>query len=201
MLRLARNFSLISAVLLAQYVAGQIPKPCANAECLSARSCCPTPEIENVQDAGPCGEKLNRGVCRWVGIPEVKFNNTDGADIRENWPIQYFNRTCSCNKPFGDYDCGGCSAGHTGNDCSQRIILRRKPTAELTTKEWNKYLDVIHLAKITPSRYMVVTDNYSTSVEKIIAAMINPTIYDFFTWVHYLVTKDDHIKRGTIFIK
>ena len=115
------------AVQLAHLTDAQIPKPCAGIDQMTARECCPTPTVLGEADPGPCGVNIGRGSCQ----PIANLNKEFANDVRENWPLNYFNMTCVCAEQFGGYDCSGCSFAYIGNDCSQKVLRKRKPITEL----------------------------------------------------------------------
>ena len=173
---------LLVSVLVSLVVEAQIPLQCANIESLTARVCCPVPDIS---DAGPCGVDLGRGSCRPVAIPDSEFD-PDQTDVRVNWPIQYFNSTCVCGERFGGVDCGECSyAYNDGGECKQKTVLPRKSIAELTDEDWKEYVAVLLRAQASPSRYMVVTINFTTDYQTLLNSMTQPSVYHMFVWAHY----------------
>ena len=169
-------------VLVSLVVEAQIPLQCANIETLTSRTCCPVPDLP---DAGPCGANLGRGSCRPVAVPDSKFD-AEQKDVRVNWPIQYFNSTCVCGERFGGVDCGECSyAYNDGGNCERKTVLPRKSVAELTDEDWRDYVAVLLRAQAFPSRYMVVTVNFTTDYRTLVDSMTRPSVYHMFVWVHY----------------
>ena len=176
---------LLTVCVLRQGVDAQIPKPCVGNLTARTFTCCPIPaEFEN---AGPCGANLDppRGSCDLIPT-YYTFNETE-TDVRIHWPVQYFNRTCMCNERFGGFDCGECSfAYNDGGKCTSPTVYPRKSVAEMTDVEWDKYTEVLMLAKIRPSRYMVET----------MEGLVNPTHYDMFVWMHSMAAKDNDVTKG-----
>ena len=162
----------------------QIPIQCANLESLQSRSCCPTPA--GLPGAGPCGAGLGRGSCRPVAVPDSQFDPHQ-TDVRVRWPIQYFNSTCACSERFGGVDCGECSYAYNDGtrDCEKKTILPRKSVGDLIDQEWRDYVAVLLQAQSTPSRYKVVTINFTTDYQALLESMTVPSVYHMFVWVHY----------------
>jgi len=180
------------ALSLASRADAQIPKRCANFANLTARECCPTPNVTNEADPGPCGVNIGRGSCQQIG----NYQFTD--DVRQNWPLGYFDRVCVCSDRFGGYDCGECSFAYVGNDCSQTVIRKRKSLERLTDGEWRKYHNILNKTRNSPSRYMVVTIPHTTDVQALIDSMVNPTLYELFVWMHHFAAKDSELNTGTL---
>ena len=86
---------LLIAAFLSRDVNAQIRIPCATNESLTTRTCCPVPDPNTFEDAGPCGVNLGRGSCDPIAIPDSEFD-ANQKDVRMKGPIQYFNRTCVC---------------------------------------------------------------------------------------------------------
>ena len=174
---------ILFAVFLAVNVRAIIPLPCADRiDSFATRTCCPVPDLP---DAGPCGANLGRGSCRPVAVPDSKFD-AEQKDVRVNWPIQYFNSTCVCGERFRGVDCGECSyAYNDGGNCERKTVLPRKSVAELTDEDWRDFVAVLLRAQAFPSRYMVVTVNFTTDYQTLVDSMTRPSVYHMFVWVHY----------------
>ena len=186
-------FSIVLLALsLTSRADAQIPIPCANSASLTAHECCPTPSVTNEADPGPCGINIGRGLCRQIG----DYQFTD--DVRQNWPLGYFDRVCVCSERFGGYDCGECSFAYTDNDCSQKVLRKRKSLERLTDGEWREYHNVLQMTRSSSSRYMVVTIPHTTDVQALIRSMKNPTLYELFVWLHHFAAKDSELTRGTL---
>ena len=179
------------------YVDAQIPIPCATVESLRARRCCPTPNSTLFPNAGRCGANLTipRGSCQPIAISDSKFN-AEETDERMNWPIQYFNSTCVCEKNFGGFDCGECDYAYNDGttECSQKTVRARNSIADLKDVDWQKLTNALMNAKTRLSRYMVVI-NYTTDPEVLVSPthMVRPTHYDLFIWFHHFVAKDNDL--------
>ena len=174
---------LLVLVLVSLVAKAQIPLQCANIESLTARTCCPVPG--DLLDAGPCGVNLGRGSCQPVAVPDSKFD-AEQTDACANWPIQYFNSTCVCSERFGGVDCRECSYAYNDEgNCEHKTVRPRKSLAELTDDEWRKYVAVLLQAQASPSRYMVVTVNFTTDYQSLLDSMTRPSVYHMFVWVHY----------------
>ena len=188
-------------LLIAAFLSGdanaQIPIPCANLESLTTRTCCPVPDSSTFEDAGPCGVNLGRGSCQPTAIPDSDFDPAQ-TDVRMKWPIQYFNSTCVCNERFGGYDCGECSYAYNDGStvCIQKTTYPRIPVGDMSDIDWENYREALMQAKLTSSRYKVVTINFTTDLPVLIDSMVNPTIYDLFIWMHHMAAKDNDITVG-----
>ena len=188
------------AVFLLVYVFivdAQIPIPRANVESLTARLCCPVPDPNTFENAGPCGANLGRGSCQPIAIPDSEFNPAE-TDVRLNWPIQYFNSTCVCAERFGGYDCGECSYAYNDGttDCEKKTVRPRISVAEMTDDDWTGYRAALMKVKFNPSRYTVATINFTTDLQALVYSMVNPTSYDLFTWIHHTAAKDNNLTIG-----
>ena len=188
----------LGAALLLVTVDGQIPLPCANLESLETRTCCPVPDPDAFPYAGPCGVFLGRGSCKEIAIPDSEFD-PERKDVRWKWPIQYFNSTCVCNKQYGGVDCGECSFAYNDGttECATKTIRPRTPVGDMTDADWTKYREMLRKIKHTPSRYMVITVNFTTDLQVLIDSMVRPTTYDLFVWLHHLPAKDDKLTLST----
>ena len=149
---------LLIAAFLTRDVNAQIPIPCATIESLTARRCCPVPDPNTIDDAGPCGVNLGRGSCELIAIPDSDFDAKQ-TDVRMKWPIQYFNSTCVCNERYGGYDCGECSYAYNDGttECTEKTILPRISAGDMTDGNWDNYREALMQVKLNSSRYMVVT--------------------------------------------
>jgi len=185
------------ALSLGQKTDAQIPIPCATFDALTERKCCLTPTSAGENDPGPCGVNVGRGSCQKVSIANSTFTD----DVRINWPIGYFNRTCVCSERFGGYDCGECSFAYIGSDCSRKVLRNRVSITTLTDGEWKEYRNALRTARTTPSRYMVVTTTLTGNVQDLIDSMVKPTIYELFVWMHHYMAKDNEIDGMSIFCK
>ena len=188
---------LLVVVFIAYNVDAQIPIPCANVESLTARLCCPVPDPNTFENAGPCGVNFGRGSCQPIAIPDSEFNPAE-TDVRLKWPIQYFNSTCVCAERFGGYDCGECSYAYNDGttDCEKKTVRARRSVADLTDDDWKEYRAILLQAKATPSRYMAVTIDFTTDLQSLVNSMVNPSVYSLFVWVHYHISKDTGVTAG-----
>ena len=179
------------ALFLAAEVAAIIPLPCTDLDSLGQRKCCPTPDITG--SPGPCGENLNpsRGHC--VNIVSRKHYNASERDVRMNWPIQYFQEVCVCNKHYGGYDCGECSYGYNdGDKCQKKTVHKRVSVGNMDDGDWEKYRSALRKIKDTPARYMVANDTPATNnSQAVLDSLVRPNTYDLFVWIHHFAAKDN----------
>ena len=193
---------LISAFLTGD-VNAQIPIPCATKESLSARTCCPVPDSNMFEHAGPCGSNLSppRGSCELIAIPDSEFD-PDRTDVRMKWPIQYFKKACVCNERFGGYDCGECSYAYNDGttDCTEKTIHPRKSVGAMDDNDWENYRKALSRAKRDPSRYVVITTNFTTDLQTLVNStnMVNVSTYNLFIWMHHTAAKDNEVTKGNI---
>jgi hypothetical protein len=179
---------------LVQNANSLIPAPCATAENLASKECCPTTD-------GPCGESQGRGKCERVTVTENTEDESD--DIRYEWPMRLFNRLCVCNGNYGGYDCKECKFGYTmdaaGNCVEQRVRVRRSLKA-MTDSDWTTYVGILDRAKKTDSRYYVLTEAFYAAQDDQARAgsLVNPTLYDLFIWMHHLSAKDNEETNGEV---
>ena len=174
-----------------------IPLPCANFGNLTIRECCPVPDI----GGGPCGVHLGRGTCSPITIPAGSVPN-NGADVRVNWPIQYFDRACKCNERYGGYDCGECSYAYNDGttSCTEKTIFSRKSVGEMSRKNWRCYHKALRAIKDNSSRYMVSTKEFTSDLQEVVNSLVRPTTYNLFVWVHHFVAKDNEVTPGIIIL-
>ena len=178
---------LVLAVFHAAIEVGAIiPLPCATTESLSSRTCCPTP---NITGATQCGANLGRGSCQAV----LLARDGNETDVRKNWPVQYFQRTCVCNERYGGYDCGECSYGYNdGADCTEKAVRKRRSVGNMNDNEWKEYRTALRAVKDSRARYMVATARTSDPQE-VYNSLVRPNTYDLFVWIHHFVAKDNEV--------
>ena len=171
----------LTAVLCGVPIKAQIPAVCATDASFRGRVCCPIP----VDSGGPCGSNLSlpRGEC--VGLLGVA---NDTTDVRYNWP-HFYTRVCSCNGNYGDFDCGGCKFGYSGDDCSVKSTPReRRSLADFTDDDWRYYINAFKEAKSTQSRYVAITRE---TLPGEVVTTVPLTVYDYAVWIHHYSAKDN----------
>ena len=174
-----------------------IPMPCANIGSLTSRECCPVPKIG--RNVGPCGVNLGRGICAPITISAASYNSNE-TDVRVNWPIQYFDRTCRCNERYGGYDCGECSYAYNDGttSCTEKTIFSRILVGEMSRKNWRCYHKALRAIKDNSSRYMVATKEFTSDLQEVVNSLVRPTTYNLFVWVHHFVAKDNEVTEGIV---
>jgi len=190
----------VSLLLLVGSCVCQFPRPCANSEGLRTKECCPVWE----GDGSACGIKSGRGKCADVKVSEAPVSSMypfKGKDDRERWPVEFFNRTCSCFGRYGGFDCGECRFGYYGPDCSSYNNHIRKNVMELTAEEKKKFVDYLDMAKNTVNPdYVIATatrDKMGPNGENPMFA--DATTIDLFAWIHYYVTHPTYMPDGSVF--
>ena len=166
-----------------QYSNGQFPVECMDDASLRDRVCCPS----------MCS---NRGTCTDLNItlPSDPYNS---MTVRDNWPY-YFTSVCVCNGNYAGFDCSRCKYGYYGSDCSQKMVLDRRPISELTDSEWTEYINVLKASKNFQSGYFIFLEeptgpnNNLTTLRK---TTVN-NLYDLFIWQHHYAAKDNENKNG-----
>ena len=174
-------------VYLSSSAEGQIPKLCANDTSLrgNERRCCPN----------NCSEETSRGRCENVG------GMVNNEDLRVNWPAFYFTHVCQCNHPYGGVDCLSCAYGrYPPPTCDQTSTEKRKNLKDLSPSDWEEYLDAIRMIReLDPPEFMYTYEvivngenfNSDQGYQSISDQAQNVSLYDFFVWTHYLVSKDN----------
>ncbi len=160
-------------------ISAQIPAACADATSLQNLECCPATED------GVCGVDANRGECAQLDLPSGYSMET--SDVRRNWP-HYYTRACQCNGNYGGYDCSRCKFGYSGSDCSIKRVLPRRPVASFTDQDWEKYNNILRLAREYESDYVAVLEETVPGNSSLVTA--NTTLYQLFVWLHHYTAKD-----------
>lgn len=157
-----------------------LPAVCTNPSNFYDQICCPEP----FPRAGPCGSQLRvpRGKCTTIQT------NQTVTDVRGNWP-HYYNKVCKCNPHFGNFDCGECAFGFKGLNCDKRIVRTRKLLNHLSSKELNDLISTLYMAKVFPSRYVVITNETRPGT---IPPMKVASVYNLFVWIHYYISKESY---------
>ena len=160
----------------------QLPAVCTNPTNFHDQICCPEP----FPGAGPCGSLLSvpRGEC--VAID----TNQTTIDVRGNWP-HYYNNICECSGNFGNFDCGECASGYKGAKCDKKVVRKRRLLNHLSPEEISELIDTLYMAKVFPSRYVVITKETRPGT---IPPMSIISVYNLFVWVHYYISKNSYGK-------
>ncbi|XP_037123810.1 tyrosinase [Syngnathus acus] len=169
----------------------QFPRPCANAEGLRTKECCPVWE----GDGSACGALSGRGFCTEVVVSDEPHGPQyphSGIDDRERWPLAFYNRTCRCAGNYGGFDCGECRFGYWGANCAEYRESVRRNILTLSAADQQKFISYLNLAKNTISPdYVIATATRAEmgeNGENPMFADINS--YDLFVWMHYYVSRD-----------
>ncbi|KAG5837099.1 hypothetical protein ANANG_G00235670 [Anguilla anguilla] len=168
----------------------QFPRPCATAEVLRTKQCCPVWE----GDGSICGARSGRGFCQDVVISDrpngPQYPHSD-IDDRERWPLVFYNRTCQCAGNFMGFSCGECKFGYFGANCAERRESVRRNIFQLSVTERQKFISYLNLAKNTISEdYVIVTGTYEQMNNGTNPMFADINIYDLFVWMHYYVSRD-----------
>ena len=143
-------------------------------------------------NTGVCGEMAGRGTCTNLNLnlPPLGSDFTH-TTVRDNWPY-YYTRVCSCNGNYAGFDCSRCKYGYYGDNCSQKVVLPRRPVSNLTNEEWVDYIAILKLAKDHDSGYFVFVEepaSVGTDVTTLQKTVVK--LYDLFTWQHHYAAKDN----------
>lgn len=125
---------------------GLIPNRCVkNFTEPEPKICCPEPfgylEACGFPYRGEC--KLLRSVKYAMFVPIQAFQD----DIRFKWPLKMFSYFCHCYGHFGGTDCGRCSFGYKGRDCSERTRFIRRNVMSLNDTELMIFRSVLDIAR------------------------------------------------------
>ena len=161
----------------------QLPAVCTNPTNFHAQICCPEPFV----GAGACGSLLAvpRGRCVAVDT------NQTTIDVRGNWP-HYYKNICECSGNFGSFDCGECASGYKGAKCDRKVVRKRRLLNHLSSEEMTELIDTLYMAKVFPSRYVVITKETRPGT---IPPMSIISVYNLFVWVHYYISKNSYGKE------
>ena len=177
-LLISMTFGILCTAVLSN---GQFPVECMDNAALQSRMCCPR----------SCS---SRGTCASLNLTTpLQFDNTT---VRNNWPY-YFTRVCVCNGNYAGFDCSRCKYGYYGNDCSEKIVLPRRPISELSDSEWNDYISILKAARNFSSGYFVFLEEPSapdTDLTTLRKTVVN--LYDLFIWQHHYAAKDNENERS-----
>ena len=128
---------------------GQFPVECMDNASLQRQRCCPLAKDRT----GVCGEMAGHGSCTNLNLslpaPGSDFTHTT---VRDNWTY-YYTQVCTCNDNYAGVDCSRCKYGYYGDNCTQSMVLPRRPISDLTDSEWAEYIDILKLAKNYDSGY------------------------------------------------
>ena len=176
--------SVILCTMMLQYSNGQFPVECMNGDSLRDRVCCPN----------MCS---NQGTCTNLNItlPSGPYNN---MTVRDTWP-HYFTSVCVCNGNYAGFDCSRCKYGYYGSDCSQKMVLPRRPISELTDSEWTDYINILKASRNNQSGYFVFLEEPTGSNIDLTTLRKIPvnSLYDLFIWQHHYAAKDNEQKNET----
>ncbi|XP_078514928.1 tyrosinase-like [Lissotriton helveticus] len=175
-------FSLLELCLVST-VRAQFPRDCATQESLSKKHCCPT-----WTDGSKCGENSGRGNC----VPNPGFS--DGIDHpvedkRLNWPRNFYDEVCVCNRLYSGADCGRCTFNHRGDDCEKQNLVIRKNFINLSRSERVEFINALNLAKMTMSKSCVVLAGGTMENDTTTYTFKNASILDCFIASHNLNSK------------
>jgi len=184
----AQGCQLLLVLIMLASTQGQIPRDCASDWHIANRICCPP----WWGDGSPCGSVSGRGYCQELALlspwPAGQLGEGGPNDFRLNWPAYFFSRLCVCQWGYGGVDCGECAHGWVGPRCQHRRLLERRDLRQMSEPERDLFLDRLLLAKQTvSSRYVI----YASSSRQPGSPLCfhNASLYDVFTWTHYLCAK------------
>ena len=131
-----------------------------------------------------------RGTCTTLNLnlPSSGFTH---ITVRDNWPY-YYTQVCTCNNNYAGVDCSRCKYGYYGDNCTQSMVLPRRPISDLTDKEWTDYIDILKMTKNYTSGYFVFVeepDGAGVDLTSLPTTVVE--LYDLFTWQHHYAAKDN----------
>ncbi|KAF7699742.1 hypothetical protein HF521_002700 [Silurus meridionalis] len=177
-------------------VARAVPRPCATADALRTKTCCPAWP----GDGSECGARSGRGFCQDVTVSDLpngpQFPHSD-VDDRERWPLAFYNRTCRCAGNFMGYNCGECKFGYYGPGCAERRESVRRNIFQLSAADRQRFISYLNLAKSTISADYVIATGTRAQMNDTGAPMFaDVSVYDLFVWMHYYVSRDALLGSG-----
>ncbi|XP_026994519.2 tyrosinase [Tachysurus fulvidraco] len=183
----------LTVLLLLQLVCvsrAQFPRPCATAEALGTKTCCPVWP----GDGSLCGAISGRGFCQDVSVSDLpngpQFPHSN-VDDREQWPLVFYNRTCQCAGNFMGYNCGECKFGYFGTNCAERRESVRRNIFQLSVADRQRFISYLNLAKNTISPdYVILTGTRAQMNDTANLMFADISVYDLFVWMHYYVSRD-----------
>ena len=160
-MRLSLFLLIFCAIMCA---AGQFPKRCITPNNIENKICCPVGS-----DGTVCNNGTLRGFCATHSefdyfnqeiVPQIVAN-----DDRVHWPNKFFERLCTCQKPFDGISCSDCIHGRTGEDCTEKLVLRKRQNAlHFTAKERQKFVSILAKSKKEIDPDYVILTNLSESI-------------------------------------
>ena len=168
---------------LLQHPNGQFPVECMDDDSLRNRICCPN----------MCS---GQGTCTDLDITLLS-DPYDSTTVRNHWPY-YFTGVCVCNGNYAGFNCSRCKYGYYGSDCSQNMVLRRRPISELTDSQWTEYITILKASKNYPSGYFIFLEEPmgpDTDLTTLGKTVVN-SLYDLFIWQHHYAAKDSEKENG-----
>ena len=175
--------TIILCTTMLQFSNGQFPVECMNGATLQSRVCCPR----------SCS---NRGTCTSLNLTSSFPLQFDNTTVRDNWPY-YFTRACVCDGNYAGFDCSRCKYGYYGSDCSEKMVLPRRPISELSDSEWNDYINILKAARnFYPGYFVFLEEPTASDTDLTTLRKTNVTLYDLFIWQHHYAANDNENTRS-----
>ena len=87
--------------------------------------------------------------------------------------------------------CQECKWGYRGHNCMERYIRKRKNIFSLSKREQQHFLDILDLAKHTPSEYVALANRQIDPVRQ--PKFVTLTVYDFITYIHFFSARSTYL--------
>ena len=176
----------------------QFPAVCNTQDSLSSKTCCPN----NCSTHGTCVGIRERVEKSWNSadqvIVKILRDGPLGAfwprDVRYQWPLQVFEKVCSCDQGWGNYDCSQCDFGFIANaagECVKRNadqLLVRRNFKTISDQERRDYSKLVELAKSEENIWAVVDSEPWGRND--LFTLQNVTTYDMFVFSHVLNSRE-----------
>ena len=179
----------------------QFPAVCNTLSSLSTKTCCP----DNCGSRGTCvsiREEIERS---WDSANATIVKILRGLpgwpqDVRYQWPLQIFERVCSCSEGWGGHDCSQCDFGFIANEAGECVkrnssqLLVRRNFMHLSKQERLNYIRLVNEAKNGEKKEWAILTTMPEEANDYYELQ-NVSTYDMFVFTHFLSIRE---KENTI---
>ena len=188
--------STLCALFVLPLACAQFPAVCNTQDSLSTKTCCP----DNCGTHGTCVSIREEVERSWQSANATIVDTLRGVlgqqqDVRYQWPLNVFERVCSCDEGWGGYGCNRCEFGFVAanaEECVRRNasqLLVRRNFANLGEQD---RLDLIRLMEAAKNEeikeWAVITSVPEESNDRCI--LQNVSTYDMMVLTHYLSVRE-----------